>query len=117
MITENSLFLIPFSSGLIFVVVGIIMYKFPPKKINGIYGYRTSNSMKSQERWDFAQIYSAKQMMKYGGLLSLSGIIGLLFQPSENISTGLGLGLMISMVILLLTRVERKLKYKFNDSE
>ncbi|WP_417200309.1 SdpI family protein [Bizionia sp.] len=117
MINENSLFLIPFSSGLIFVVVGIIMYKFPPKKINGIYGYRTSNSMKSQERWDFAQIYSAKQMMKYGGLLSLSGIIGLLFQPSENISTGLGLGLMISMVVLLLIRVERKLKNKFKDSE
>ncbi|MHA7941947.1 SdpI family protein [Formosa sp. 3Alg 14/1] len=117
MITENSLFLIPFSSGLIFIVVGIIMYKFPPKKINGIYGYRTSNSMKSQERWDFAQIYSSKQMMKYGGLLSLSGIIGLFFQPSEKTSTVLGLGFMILMVILLLVKVEKKLKEEFKNSE
>ncbi|PWB20750.1 hypothetical protein DCO46_20195 [Flavobacterium sp. HTF] len=32
---------------------------FPPKSINSFYGYRTSNSMKSQAKWDFAQKFSA----------------------------------------------------------
>ncbi|MCA0133234.1 SdpI family protein [Winogradskyella alexanderae] len=114
---ENPLFLIPLSSGLIFCVVGVIMYKFPPKKINGIYGYRTINSMKSQERWDFAQIYSSKQMIKSGFLLSISGLMGLLFQPNENTSTALGLGLMILTVVLLFIKVEKKLKNKFKNSK
>lgn len=114
---ENPLFLIPFSSGLIFILVGIIMYKFPPKKINGFYGYRTSNSMKNQERWDFAQIYSSKQMMKYGGFLSISGLLGLIFQPNEKTSTAFGLGLMILMVILLIVKVEKKLKEEFKSNE
>ncbi|MGI9525678.1 MAG: SdpI family protein [Weeksellaceae bacterium] len=117
MIIENPLFLIPFSSGLIFIIVGIIMYKFPPKKINSIYGYRTSNSMKSQKRWDFAQIYSSKQMIKYGGFLSISGLLGFIFQPNEKISTALGLSFLILMVILLIAKVERKLKEKFKGSE
>ena len=38
----------------------------PPKKINGLYGYRTTRSRKSQEAWDFAQRYSAKLMTMFG---------------------------------------------------
>jgi len=47
---DNPLFLIPSTSGLIFILAGFIMLKFPPKKINSLYGYRTSSSMKNQER-------------------------------------------------------------------
>jgi uncharacterized membrane protein len=117
MFFENPLFLIPFSSGLIFCFAGIFMFKFPPKKINGIYGYRTASSMKNQERWDFAQIYSSKQMIKYGLLLSLSGIISLAYKPTEIISTILGLGLMILMVVVLIIKVEKKLKEKFKSNK
>ena len=117
MVFENPLFLIPFSSGLIFCIVGLIMYKFPPKKINSIYGYRTASSMKNQERWDFAQLYAAKQMIKYGLLLSVFGLVGLVYEPSESTSTILGLGLMILMVILLIVKVEKKMKEEFKDPE
>jgi len=117
MLFENPLFLNPFSSGLIFCIVGCFMYKFPPKKINSIYGYRTASSMKNQLRWDFAQLYASKQMIKYGLLLSMVGLIGLVYQPTEGISTILGLGLMIVMVILLIFRVENKIKERFQDTE
>ena len=93
------------------------MYKFPPKKINSIYGYRTASSMKNQERWDFAQLYAAKQMIKYGLLLSVFGLVGLVYEPSESTSTILGLGLMILMVILLIVKVEKKMKEEFKDPE
>ncbi len=117
MLFENPLFLIPFSSALIFCVVGLVMYKFPPKKINGIYGYRTASSMKNQVRWDFAQIYASKQMIKYGLLLSVFGLVGLVYEPAESISTMLGLGLMILMVVLLIVKVEKKMKKEFKDTE
>ena len=55
--------------GLVFCVVALILYKFPPKKINHLYGYRTAKSMSSQERWDFAQKYSALRMLESGIVL------------------------------------------------
>ena len=32
--------------GFIFMLMGIIMFKFPPKSINSLYGYRTASSMR-----------------------------------------------------------------------
>ena len=115
--TENPLFFIPTSSGLIFIIAGIILLKFPPKKINGIYGYRTSSSMKDQTRWDFAQIYSSKEMIKIGLLLALFGLIGLIYHPNEKTGMILGMGFLISMVVLILIRVELAIKKKFKKSE
>ena len=51
---------------LIFLVVGVVFWMYPPKKINEFYGYRTTRSRKSQEAWDFAQRYSAKLMTIFG---------------------------------------------------
>ena len=75
---DNPLFLIPVMTGVIFIVAGWIMMKFPPKDINSLYGYRTKNSMKNKERWAFAQKYSAdgsgiiSSMVASGGLIELS---------------------------------------------
>jgi uncharacterized membrane protein len=51
---------------LILTVVGVVFWMCPPKKINGLYGYRTTRSCKSQEAWDFAQRYSAKLLTIFG---------------------------------------------------
>ena len=61
---DNPLFLIPLMSGLLFCIAGYVMFKFPPKKINSLYGYRTTSSMISKDRCDFSQKYSAIDMMK-----------------------------------------------------
>ncbi len=110
---DNSLFVIPALTGAIFIVVGIIMLKFPPKNINSLYGYRTSSSMKNKERWIFAQVYSAKESIKLGALLVLSGLIGLFIHPSENIATVLGLGMMTLIIVILFVRVEKAIKERF----
>lgn len=52
--------------------MGYIFGKFPPKKINPVYGYRTRRSSRSQAAWDVAQVYSARQMRDAGiGVLIL----------------------------------------------
>ena len=113
----NPLFLIPVMTGVLFVIAGIIMLKFPPKDINSLYGYRTKSSMQNKERWAFAQKYSAIEMAKLGGLLTLSGFIGFFFNPTGKIGMLIGLGLMIIMVIILLLRVENAIKKRFNKEK
>lgn len=112
---ENDLFLVLFLTGIVFIVVGLFMLKFPPKQINGLYGYRTSSSMKNQERWDFAQIYAAKEMMKIGGIQVIIGLFAQLFSPSEIVGVILGLGFVLLSCVLLAVRVERAIKNKFNE--
>ena len=113
---ENPLFFIPVLTGLIFIIAGIILLKFPPKKINGFYGYRTASSMKDQERWDFAQLYSSKEMIRLGFLLALFGLIGLKYHPDEKTGVFLVMGFLILMIIVLIVRVELAIKNKFNKS-
>lgn len=114
---DNPLFLIPSTSGLILMVTGFIMLIFPPKKINSLYGYRTSSSMKNQDRWDFSQKYSAIEMIKLAAILASTSIIGLLYNPDGKLGMFLGLQLMIIMVILLVLRVEKAIKNKFRNEK
>ena len=89
------------------------MRKFPPKKINALYGYRTSSSMKNQKRWDFAQIYSSAEMIKIGFLNIVISFIGFIYFLTEITSMILGLTIMILSIIVLLFRVENAIKKKF----
>ena len=41
------------TNGLLFLL-SIIFWKFPPKKINHFYGYRTPKAMQNLEIWNFA---------------------------------------------------------------
>jgi uncharacterized membrane protein len=112
----NPLFLIPLLTGAMFVSMGIITLKFPPKEINPSYGYRTANSMKSKERWDFAQTYASKLMIRLGAILSFTCIIGILADLEKILSTVAGLLLLISTVIILITKTEIALKNKFENT-
>ncbi|MES2487335.1 MAG: SdpI family protein [Bacteroidota bacterium] len=101
--------------GLVFLIMGFIMYKWPPKTINWLYGYRTGSSMKSQERWVFAQKYSALQMIRSGGALLLMGLALGLFGADIPLITGAGtVGLLISAGYLLIT-TERAIKKRFDN--
>jgi uncharacterized membrane protein len=109
----SQLLLIPALAAPIFIGMGIISKKFPPRHINSVYGYRTSRSMKSQERWDFAQSYSANEMIKLGSLLLLTSLFGLALNLSEWLEIALGFGLMIAMVIVFVIRTEKAIQNKF----
>lgn len=46
------------------LVLFLVVQKFPPKKINWYYGYRTDRSMKNEETWKIAQNYSSKKAIE-----------------------------------------------------
>jgi len=101
--------------GVAFFIMGGIMYKWPPKNINGLYGYRTGASMRSQERWVFAQSYAAVQMMKAGGVLAIAGLILAVMQAGIETITAVGMVLLFVCTGYLLFSTERAIKKEFGD--
>ena len=106
----NPIFFILILSGPVVFITGLILMIFPPKKINGIYGYRTPGSMKSQDRWDFAQKYSGKRLIQSGIILTLISFIGLLIKPIEGLGTVAGFGIMLIFTAVPIIQTENKLK-------
>ena len=103
-----------FMSGIIFILASLIMYLFPPKDINALYGYRSKRSMASQERWDFAQKYSVKQLLKGGLFMVVLGFANYFFDLNMH-------SRIPSLIILLLVvgyifyTTELKLKKEFTE--
>jgi len=112
----NPAFTIPLAIGLVFTLAGIIMKKFPPKNINAFYGYRTPASMKSKERWDFAQAHSANELMRFGIILMIISPAGLLL-PDDEMNVMIGVISTLIAVIIMIFRTERALRNKFNKNE
>jgi len=98
--------------GCILCFVSVLFLIFPPKRPNGIYGYRTQNSTKSLDRWTFSQKYSSCRMIEAGSLLILIGIVApLLFAP--EIYVYFGIPLLMGATVYMFVRTERALKKKF----
>lgn len=57
------------------ILLGQWMRKYPPKKINGVCGYRTSLSMKNMDTWNFAHELCGKLWWKTGWLILFPSII------------------------------------------
>jgi len=112
----NPLFITLGSCGLIFIVMGFIMSKKPPKEINGFCGYRTPRAMKNQKNWDYAQVYSAKVMMKYGGYFLLLCLPGYLMDIAPEEAAGVGLIVLLVGVAFMIFQVETHLKKWESDS-
>ncbi len=112
---ENALIMLPILVGGIFIIAGIIMFLFPPKKINNLYGYRTPSSMKNQERWDFAQSYSSKLMIKIGVIYFSTFILGFFLKPNSLLGIVLTLILFIALVVILFIKTEKAIKSKFSN--
>ena len=105
----------------ILMIVGAVFHKSPPKKSNGVYGYRTTRSRKNQDTWDFSQKYAGELFWKIGWIsvfVSVVECIVLWFLPE------LGQGILISIVLVMemaalfvvIGMVEKKLKETFDDN-
>lgn len=57
------------------LICGLVTKKFPPKKINSFYGYRTTKSMKSDENWQAAQKYMSVFFIRYSIVSLALGIL------------------------------------------
>lgn len=110
--------LIPF----LMIIIGNIMYKHPPRNINGWIGYRTTRSMKNEETWQFAHHYCGRIWFKAGFILIIPTMIAMMpFIHSNDDVIGLVSLIIegIQLVVLFgtIAPVEAALKRKFEDGE
>ena len=102
--------------GAIFIIAAAVLYLFPPKKINYIYGYRTASSLKSQERWDFAQKHGARQLAIGGVLVIVVSFVGkIVYIPdaSQNVT---GILITLAGVAYVFVTTEKAIKNRFKES-
>lgn len=72
------------------IIIGKMMYMHTPKTINGVYGYRTSMSMKNEDTWKFAHDYCGRLWYKIGLIMLIpSVLIQLPFVKSSTDTIGI----------------------------
>ena len=111
--------------GVLWLVIGYIQYRFPPRKINSYYGYRTESAQKSQETWDEANRYSAAYMIKSGVIVLIAGVIIAIilgqFNMQANVRIAFNALLIIvsgmAPVLFMMVATERHLSKKFDRKQ
>lgn len=87
----------PYIIGLIFIFVGVLLSLLPPKKINDIYGYRTSKSMKNELNWKIGNRLAARCFLLSGLILVCIGHLTKNIDPNS-----MTIILMITLFILII---------------
>ena len=100
-------------TGGCFSLAGYITKRFPPKKINHLYGYRTKTSMRNQEIWDFAQRYSASEMIKLGIIMLILAGFALFAEVQFKGDIFVAIGLTVIFPLVMLFQIETELKKRF----
>ena len=106
--------LVHLSIGPLMLVIFLIFKRYPPKKINHTYGYRTKRSMKNQDTWDVANKYSLDWMIKMSALLTISQIVFYFLLP-EDYAILLSVGLLLLALVASFWATENHLKEMFDE--
>lgn len=54
--------------GLLILVLGLVLLKWPPKDPNNLWGFRTIRASKTKRNWDMAQEKTGKMFLALGSL-------------------------------------------------
>lgn len=112
--TLLSLLLVP----TIMLGTGMSWKNHPPRKINGLYGYRTRRSSSSQAAWDFAHACCGALWRRWGGVMSVVTVAAcaLIWRQSWFYEAVFALSMAQCAVLLLsILPVERALRAKFDE--
>lgn len=88
-------------------LIAIIYFLIPPKKVNHIYGYRTSKTLQSNEIFQYANKYASRYFLLISNINSTLNLLLILLGiviPSIAVATTIG---SIAAVVIL---TEMKLK-------
>ena len=89
-----------------------LLKKFPPKKINHLYGYRTKRSMKSQLAWESANKYSSLVFFNVCLYSFLIPVVFYFLYPQLNVLITIVINTLLLLYVLYAT--EKHLKTRFD---
>ena len=94
------------------LLLGWLLKKFPPKKINHLYGYRTQRSMKNQATWEAANKYSSLVFFKISLYSFLIPVALYFLYPQLNVLITIITNTLLLLYVLYAT--EKHLKTRFD---
>ena len=100
--------------GPLLLVISLIFFYFPPKKINLIYGHRTSMSMKNQDTWVEANKRSALMMLLVSVMICIFQLIGIVFKVNQEKTILYATIFLVAGLIIGLFIVEKQLRSIFD---
>lgn len=109
---SDSLIYIFTTNGLLFLI-SILFFKFPPKKINSIYGYKTPKAMQNQQIWDFANSTFNKSLVIYAGICFIAALI--FVEILKATWSWQPMALVFLSIIVSIVKTERALSDNFTE--
>ena len=100
--------------GPLMLVISLIFFYFPPKKINLIYGHRTSMSMKNQDTWNEANKRSTHMMLLVSALTCILQLIGIVFNINQETTILYATVFLVAGLIIGVIVIEKQLKTIFD---
>jgi len=94
------------------LLLGWLLKKFPPKKINHLYGYRTQRSMKNQASWEAANAYSSLVFFKVSLYCFFIPVALYFLYPQLNVLITIITNTLLLLYVLYAT--EKHLKSRFD---
>ena len=110
-IDQNQLYIALGYCAFMFLLVWLLK-KFPPKKINHLYGYRTQGSMKNQATWEAANTYSTLVFFKISLYSFLIPVALYFLYPQLNVLITIVTNTLLLLYVLYAT--EKHLKARFD---
>lgn len=107
----NSYFYVLSVNGLLFIF-SLIFYYFQPKKINGLYGYRTNKSTKNETIWQYANSFFSKHLLQYAAISLVFALILAFLNP---IISWQPMALMLLAIAVSVIKTEQELFNNFDE--
>ncbi|WP_299670633.1 SdpI family protein [uncultured Polaribacter sp.] len=109
----NDALLYVFTTNGILFLISILFFKFPPKKINSLYGYKTPKAMQNQQIWDFANTTFNRSFLIYAGISFLAGLVFAEFLKAEL--TWQPMAFVFLTIIVSIVKTEKALTENFTE--
>ena len=100
--------------GPLMIVISLIFFYFPPKKINLIYGHRTTLSMKNQDTWNEANKRSIHMILLVSALTCILQLIGIVFNINLETIILYATVILVAGLIIGVIVIEKQLKTIFD---
>ncbi|MDL5045533.1 SdpI family protein [Oscillatoria amoena NRMC-F 0135] len=95
--------------GPLIVIIAFLFKRFPPRRINHLYGYRTPRSMRNQEAWDCANTYSSNAIFIVALLTCVVQVISYALLDYKN-SMLVSCGFLVLGLVAVIPLTESHLK-------
>ncbi|MEQ9423639.1 MAG: SdpI family protein [Cyclobacteriaceae bacterium] len=98
-------------TGMVIFLVGFVLTFFPPEKKMNKYGYNTKAARHSKEHWVLAQKLAGRYFLVVG-ILSIASGVALFHQTPNGTSRLISILISVSLLLVAVYLVERRLKEK-----